>query len=120
MLSDTSIRRPVLATVLSAVLLIFGLFAFDRLTVREYPDIDRPVISISTTYRGASAPIIETQVTQVVEDAIAGIAGIDTITSTSREASATSAMCIRTRRCASAWACRPGARTSWPSVVSIC
>ena len=87
MLSDTSIRRPVLATVLSAVLLIFGLFAFDRLTVREYPDIDRPVISISTTYRGASAPIIETQVTQVVEDAIAGIAGIDTITSTSREES---------------------------------
>ena len=87
MLSDTSIRRPVLATVLSAVLLIFGLFAFDRLTVREYPDIDRPVISIGTTYRGASAPIIETQVTQVVEDAIAGIAGIDTITSTSREES---------------------------------
>ena len=86
-LSDTSIRRPVLATVLSAVLLIFGLFAFDRLTVREYPDIDRPVISIGTTYRGASAPIIETQVTQVVEDAVAGISGIDTITSTSREES---------------------------------
>ena len=76
-----------LATVLSAVLLIFGLFAFDRLTVREYPDIDRPVISIGTTYRGASAPIIETQVTQVVEDAVAGISGIDTITSTSREES---------------------------------
>ncbi len=86
-LSDTSIRRPVLATVFSAVLMIFGLFAFERLTVREYPDIDRPVISIGTTYRGASAPIIETQVTQVVEDAIAGIAGIDTITSTSREES---------------------------------
>ena len=87
MLSDTSIRRPVLATVLSAVLLIFGLFAFDRLTVREYPDIDRPVISIGTTYRGASAPIIETQVTQVVEDAVAGISGIETISSTSREES---------------------------------
>jgi multidrug efflux pump len=86
-LSDTSIRRPVLATVVSAVLLIFGLFAFDRLTVREYPDIDRPVISIGTTYRGASAPIIETQVTQVIEDAVAGISGIDTITSTSREGS---------------------------------
>ena len=86
-LSDTSIRRPVLATVLSAGLLIFGLFAFDRLTVREYPDIDRPVISIGTTYRGASAPIIETQVTQVIEDAIAGITGIDAITSTSREGS---------------------------------
>ena len=86
-LSDPSIRRPVLATVLSAVLMIFGLFAFERLTVREYPDIDRPVISIGTTYRGASAPIIETQVTQVVEDAIAGIAGIDTITSASREES---------------------------------
>ena len=87
MLSDTSIHRPVLATVLSAVLLIFGLFAFDRLTVREYPDIDRPVISIGTTYRGASAPIIETQVTQVVEDAVAGISGIETISSTSREES---------------------------------
>ena len=87
MLSDTSVRRPVLATVLSAVLLIFGLFAFDRLTVREYPDIDRPVISIGTTYRGASAPIIETQVTQVVEDAVAGISGIETISSTSREES---------------------------------
>ena len=86
-LSDVSIRRPVLATVLSAVLLIFGLFAFDQLTVREYPDIDKPVVSVNTTYRGASSQIIETQVTQIIEEAIAGIEGIDTITSNSREES---------------------------------
>ena len=86
-LSDMSIRRPVLATVMSAVLVIFGLFAFKQLTVREYPDIDKPVVSVNTIYRGASSQIIETQVTQVIEDAISGIEGIDTINSTSREES---------------------------------
>ena len=84
-LSDTSIKRPVFATVINLVLMIGGAFAFDRLTVREVPDIDRPVISITTTYRGASANIIESQVTQIVEDAVAGIEGINIITSTSRE-----------------------------------
>ncbi len=86
-LSDTAIQRPVLATVVSLVLVIFGLFAFERLTVRELPDIDRPVISIGTVYRGASAHIIETEVTQIIEDAVSGIEGISTLTSTSREES---------------------------------
>ena len=86
-LIDVSIKRPVLATVLSSVLVIFGIFAYRTLPVREYPDIDPPKVSVSTTYRGASAPIIETQVTQVIEDAIAGIEGIKTIESTSREES---------------------------------
>jgi multidrug efflux pump len=86
-LSDVSIKRPVLATVISAVLILFGLFSYQQLTVREYPDIDPPVVSVNTTYRGASAQIIETQVTQIVEDAVAGIEGIKTIESTSREES---------------------------------
>ncbi|HTI88189.1 MAG TPA: efflux RND transporter permease subunit [Alphaproteobacteria bacterium] len=86
-LSDICIRRPVLATVISAVLVIFGLFAFQRLPVREYPNIDPPVVSISTIYKGASAQVIETQVTQILENAIAGIEGIKTIQSTSREES---------------------------------
>ncbi len=84
-LSDISIKRPVFATVISLVLVIFGLIAFDRLAVREYPDVDPPFVSISTTYRGASAEVIETQVTQVIENAVAGIEGIKTITSTSEE-----------------------------------
>ena len=86
-LPDLSVRRPVLATVMSTVLVIFGAFAFDQLTVREYPDIDKPVISINTTYQGASARVVETRVTQILEDSISGIAGIDTINSTSREES---------------------------------
>ena len=86
-LSDASIKRPVFATVVNLVLIIGGVFAFDQLTVREVPDIDRPVISITTTYRGASANIIESQVTQIIEDAVAGIEGINIISSTSREES---------------------------------
>jgi multidrug efflux pump len=57
-LSDVSIKRPVFATVISLILIIFGLIAFDRLAVREYPDVDPPFVSISTTYRGASAEVI--------------------------------------------------------------
>jgi multidrug efflux pump len=84
-LSDVSIKRPVFATVISLMLVIFGLIAFGRLAVREYPDVDPPFVSISTTYRGASAEVIETQVTQIIENAVAGIEGIKTITSTSEE-----------------------------------
>lgn len=84
-LSDVSIKRPVFATVISLILVIFGLIAFGRLAVREYPDVDPPFVSISTTYRGASAEVIETQVTQIIETAVAGIEGIKTITSTSEE-----------------------------------
>ena len=74
-LSDISIKRPVFATVINLVLMIGGVFAFDRLTVREVPDIDRPIISVTTTYRGASANIIESQVTQIVEDGRRGDRG---------------------------------------------
>jgi multidrug efflux pump len=86
-LSDVSIKRPVFATVMSLVLIIFGLFALRGMAVREYPDIDPPAVNVTTIYRGASAEIIESKITQVIEDAVAGIEGIRTITSASREES---------------------------------
>ncbi len=84
-LSDIMIRRPVLAIVVSVLLLVFGIFSLSRMSAREYPNIDPSVISIMTNYRGASAEIVETQVTQVIEDAISGISGIRTIRSTSSD-----------------------------------
>jgi multidrug efflux pump len=86
-LPELSIKRPVFATVLSLVLLLIGLVSYDRLSVREYPAIDPPVITVETEYPGASAPIVETQVTKVLEDSLAGIEGIDFITSISRQES---------------------------------
>ena len=86
-LSDVSIKRPVFATVMSTVLVIFGLFAYDKLPVREYPDTDAPVLSVTTVYRGASAEVIEAQVTQIVEEAVSGIEGIKRVSSTSRDES---------------------------------
>ena len=83
-LSETSIRRPVLATVLSLLILLVGLVSFDRLTVREYPRIDEPVVNVSTRLTGASSEVIESQVTKPLEDSIAGIEGVDIITSISR------------------------------------
>lgn len=79
------VRRPVLSTVLSLLVVLIGFVSYTRLTVREYPNIDEPIVSVQTTYRGASAEIIETQVTQILENSIAGIEGIETITSTSRQ-----------------------------------
>ncbi|MCT8970967.1 efflux RND transporter permease subunit [Microbaculum marinisediminis] len=84
-LSEICIRRPVFATVLSLVIVLVGLVSYDRLSVREYPNIDPPVVSVDTTYPGASAEIIETKVTNVLEDTLAGIEGIDFMTSTSRQ-----------------------------------
>lgn len=84
-ISDISVRRPVFATVISMLLVILGLAALSKLPVRQYPDIDRPVVSVETTYRGASAEVIETKVTQVIEDVIAGIEGIEALDSTSRD-----------------------------------
>ncbi|MGO4124417.1 efflux RND transporter permease subunit [Inquilinus sp. YAF38] len=84
-LSDTAIKRPVFAVVVSLLLVVLGVFAFQRLTVREYPNIDPPVVSISTTYEGASAQVIESQITQVIEEGVAGVAGIRTMRSTSQE-----------------------------------
>jgi multidrug efflux pump len=84
-LSDVCIHRPVFATVMSLVVVLVGLVSYQRLSVREYPNIDPPVVTVQTTYPGASAEIIETQVTQVLEDSLAGIEGIDVMTSISRE-----------------------------------
>jgi len=84
LISDISIRRPVLATVISLLLIVLGLFAFTRLPLRELPDIDPPVVSVSTTYTGASAAVVETRITQVLEDAVSGIEGVDLLTSSSR------------------------------------
>jgi len=84
-LSDLSVRRPVFATVISALLVILGLMSFRQLPVRELPDIDPPIISISTSYRGASADVVETKITQVIEDRVAGLPGLVKLTSTSRD-----------------------------------
>ena len=84
-LSDTAIQRPVLATVFALLLIAFGLIALERLPVQEYPAIDPPVVSIETNYPGASADVVETRITQVLEDRIAGIEGIDLIESTSSD-----------------------------------
>ncbi|MCK6390800.1 MAG: efflux RND transporter permease subunit [Azonexus sp.] len=83
-ISEVCIRRPVFATVLSLVVMLLGLVSWDRLTVREYPKIDEPVVTVSTSYRGASADIIESQVTKPLEDSLAGIEGVEVITSISR------------------------------------
>ena len=84
-LSDISVTRPVLATVLSLLLVAFGLVAFDRLPLREYPDIDPPVVSIETIYPGAAANVVETRITQLIEDRIAGVEGIRTVESVSED-----------------------------------
>lgn len=84
-LSDISIRRPVFASVISLVLIVFGLVSFDRLPLREYPDTEAPVVSISTDYRGASSAVVETRITQVIEDQISGIEGIKNISSSSSD-----------------------------------
>src|SRR6478735_4170823 len=86
-LPEICIRRPVFATVLSLLLLLVGIVSYDRLPVREYPNIDQPVVSVVTTYPGASPEIMESQVTQVLEASIAGIPGIDVLSSTSRSES---------------------------------
>ena len=83
-LSDICIKRPVFATVLSLVILLVGLISYDRLTVREYPAIDEPVVSVVTTYKGASPEVVESQVTKPLEDQLAGIEGVDVMTSRSR------------------------------------
>ena len=83
-LSDISVKRPVFATVINLLIITFGIVAFTFLPLREYPDIDPPVVSINTSYPGASAAIVETKITQLLEDRISGVEGVKTITSTSR------------------------------------
>lgn len=88
-LSSLSIRRPVLATVFSIVIILFGIIGFNYLPVREYPAVDPPIITVSTSYVGANADVIESQITEPLEDQINGIAGIKNLTSVSREGRST-------------------------------
>ena len=83
-LPEICIKRPVFATVLSLIILLVGLISYQRLSVREYPRIDEPVVSVSTTYRGASAEVVESQVTKILEDSLSGIEGVEIMTSQSR------------------------------------
>jgi multidrug efflux pump len=83
-LFELCIRRPVLATVLSLLLLVVGAVSYTRLDVREYPKIDEPVVSVQTTYPGASAEVVESQITKILEDSLAGIEGVELMTSRSR------------------------------------
>ena len=85
LLSDISIRRPVFASVISLLLVAFGIISFDRLTLREYPDIDPPIVSIETKYPGASANVVETRITQLLEDRVSGLEGIKYIESNSSD-----------------------------------
>jgi len=84
-LSELSVRRPVFALVCSLLITILGLMAADRLQVREYPDISAPIVSVNTRYRGASAEVVESKITQIVENQIAGLEGVEKITSASAE-----------------------------------
>ncbi len=84
-LSEISIKRPVLATVLNIVVVLIGILGLSRLAVREYPDVDPPIISVSTFYRGANAGVVETEVTNILEEEFATLQGVKTITSSSVE-----------------------------------
>ncbi len=88
-LSNISIERPVLAIVMSVVIMLFGVIGFNFLGVREYPSVDPPVITVSTSYTGASADVIETQITEPLEESINGIDGIKTLSSTSADGRST-------------------------------
>ena len=86
-LSDLSVKRPVFAAVLALLITIVGIVGFFSLSVREYPDVDPPIVSIDTNYVGAAASVVETRVTQVLEEQLAGIEGLQTITSRSQDGS---------------------------------
>ena len=88
-LSSLSIRRPVLASVMSIVIILFGIISFNYLGVREYPSVDPPIITVSTTYIGANADVIESQITEPLEESVNGVSGIRTLSSTSREGRST-------------------------------
>ena len=78
-LPEICIKRPVFATVLSLIVLLIGLISYTRLSVREYPRIDEPIVSVSVTYRGASAEVVESQVTKPLEDSLSGIEGVEDV-----------------------------------------
>jgi len=98
LLSDLSVKRPVFATVIGLLLVVFGLVAFTRLPLREYPDIDPPIVSIETSYTGAAANIVETRITELIEDSIAGVEGINTIESSSVDGRSQITVEFNTRR----------------------
>nr|HPH21690.1 efflux RND transporter permease subunit [Haliscomenobacter sp.] len=81
-MSSLSIDRPVMATVISIVIVLFGYIGFRSLGLREYPSVDPPVVSVSTSYTGAAADVIESQITEPLEESINGIAGIRSLSST--------------------------------------
>ena len=83
-LPEICIKRPVFATVLSLGVLLLGVISYSRLSVREYPKIDEPVVSVETMYKGASAAVVESTITKVLEDSLSGIEGVDVMTSQSR------------------------------------
>ncbi|HQB65662.1 MAG TPA: efflux RND transporter permease subunit, partial [Fibrobacteraceae bacterium] len=84
-LAQVSIRRPVLMTVLSIGVVLLGFFGFSNLGIREYPSVDSPVITVTTSYSGANAAVVEAEVTEVLEEAINSASGIKTLTSTSQD-----------------------------------
>lgn len=88
-LSEISIKRPVLATVMSIVIVLFGIIGFFYLGIRDYPSVDPPVITVSTTYTGANSDVIISQITEPLEESINGIDGIKVITSNSSDGRST-------------------------------
>ncbi len=82
-LSDSSIKRPVVAIVASLLLVVFGLYSLTQLPVRETPDIDRPTVSVSVAYPGAAAEVVESKVVKIIEDQISGVQGIKAMNSVS-------------------------------------
>jgi len=84
-LSDISIRRPVVATVLNLLLVTFGLVSITQLQVREFPDIEPPIVTIETSYTGASATVVERRITQLIEDQISVVEAIKSIESSSED-----------------------------------
>src|SRR5262245_9687424 len=84
-LSDIAIRRPVLASMMSAALILFGAIAYTRLPVREFPDVDPPIVSVNTTLRGANPRVMESAVTDILEEELSTIPGLRTLTSSSAE-----------------------------------
>ena len=82
-ISELFIRRPVFAIVISLVIVLFGFQALTTLPVRELPDVDNPVVTVSTSYRGAAPEVTDTQITTVIEGAVAGISGVKSISSNS-------------------------------------
>ena len=89
-ISELSIRRPVLATVLTIIILLFGLIGYNTLGVREYPSVDNPIISVTCSYSGANADVIENQITEPLEQNINGIPGIRSLSSVSQQGNAVS------------------------------